>query len=187
MVDAPHTLPFLSRVSKWLGKFEEIALASALLLLALLVVCNVFSRALFNTSVAAMEELSQFAIILITFLGLGYAARTGRHIRMTAFYDALPHRPRKALRMAICLVTMLLLGFFAWHAMEYVWTVRKLGSVSPALQVPLWMVYLLAPAGFLLGALHYLLAFLRNALTEGIWLSWTVEDLYADAEINTGI
>lgn len=165
-----------------LGKVEELALASALLLLAFLVVSNVLSRALFNTSVAAVEELSQFSIVLITFLGLGFAARSGRHIRMTAFYDLLPERARKILMMCICLVTMTLLAFFAWRAIAYVLLVRQLGSVSPALQFPLWIVYLLAPFGFALAALHYFLAFLRNLVSEGIWLSWSVRDAYLDPE-----
>lgn len=101
---------------------------------------------------------------------------------MTAFYDVMPQRARKVLMIIICAVTMALLAYFSWRAMAYVLLVRQLGSVSPALQFPLWIVYLLAPFGFALGALHYFLAFLRNLLSDGIWLSWSVRDEYLGAE-----
>jgi C4-dicarboxylate transporter, DctQ subunit len=42
------------------------------------------------------EELNSILIILITFAGISYAARHGRHIRMSAIYDALPPKGRKA-------------------------------------------------------------------------------------------
>jgi hypothetical protein len=57
---------------------------------------NVIGRFVFGRSLYFAEEVNQFLIILITFAGIGYAARNGRHIRMSAFYDMLPPRAAAA-------------------------------------------------------------------------------------------
>jgi len=170
-----------------LNRLEEGVLAGAILLMAFLGVANVFSRSFLNTSFASIEEINQFLIILVCFVGLSYAARQGRHIRMTALYDQLPEAGRKIMMIFIVLATALLLMLLAGHALFYVRTLQILGSVTPVLQVPLWVVYLLAPLGLGLGALHYLLAALRNCISPGVWLSWDVRDIQEETEIKDGI
>lgn len=167
-------------VSRGLMRFEEACLAWAIIGIAVLTILNVAGRTL-GHSLAFAEELSRFLIIVVTFVGLGYAAGQARHIRMTALYDQLPERPRKALAMTISATTALLLLVLTWLALDYVLgTVRPLGSVSPVLGVPLWLVYLAAPFGLILAAVQYLLAFGKNLTTSGVWLSFERGDGYLD-------
>ena len=169
----------ISRAVTWL---EELCLAWGILGIAALTIANVFSRTLFGESLAFAEEISQFLIVFVTFLGLGYAAGKGRHIRMTAIYDQIPERPRKILATTIAASTALLLFYLAYLATIYALsTVRVLGSVSPALRVPLWTIYLAAPLGFVLGGVQYTLAFVKNLTSPGVWLSFEQEDGYDEA------
>ena len=165
------------RLSRWVTKLEELCLAWGVLGMAALTIANVIGRAVFGHSLAFAEEISQFLIVFVTFLGLGYAAGKGRHIRMTALFDQLPERGRKAVMMLICGTTSLLLFYLAYLGVSYsLTTVRELGSVSPALRVPLWIVYLAAPLGFVLGGIQYALALYRNATSDGVWLSFETKD-----------
>ncbi|MCB1313831.1 MAG: TRAP transporter small permease, partial [Sedimentitalea sp.] len=75
-------------------------LAAGVLLMAANTVANVIGRVFFE-SLYFSEELNRILIILITFAGISYAARHGRHIRMSAIYDTLPPKPRKALTIVI--------------------------------------------------------------------------------------
>jgi len=169
------------RLSKWVTKLEELCLAWGILGMAGLTIANVFGRA-FGHSLAFAEEISRFLIVFVTFLGLGYAAGKGRHIRMTALFDLLPERPRKAVMILIDATTSVLLFYLAYLGVSYsIDTVRELGSVSPVLQVPMWIVYLAAPLGFVLAGLQYALALYRNLTTEGIWLSYEQQDGVDDA------
>lgn len=170
-----------SSISKVVTKLEELCLAWGILGIAVLTIGNVAARTLFGTSLAFAEEISQFLIVFVTFLGLGYAAAQGRHIRMTALYDQLPDRRRKALAVFIAATTSVLLFYLSYLAVHYaIDTVRELGSVSPVLRVPLWIVYLAAPLGFVLGGVQYALAVVRNLTTEGVWLSYDKEDGYEE-------
>ena len=69
---------------------EEAILSGGILVIAFLTIANVFCRTFLGFSLAFAEEVSQFLIILVTFVGLSYGAAQGRHIRMTALYDELP-------------------------------------------------------------------------------------------------
>jgi len=174
----------LALLSIWIGRFEEVLLAGGILLIAGLTIANVIGRTL-GSSLAAAEELSQFAIIFVTFIGIGHATRTARQIRMTAIYDSLPEPVRKPLALFIAASTSLLLAGAAWLAVRYtLFTVRELGAVSPVLQAPLWVVYLSAPLGLALGSVQYALGFVKNLIADGVWLSFEHEDGYEDEIIS---
>ncbi len=170
-------------LSRGIDRLEELVLAGGILGIAALTIANVIGRAGFGESLAFAEELSQMLLLFVTFLGLGHAAGKGRHIRMTALYDALPERGRRRLQMVICASTALLLFTFAWLGASYaLGTMRALGSVSPALGIPRWIPYLAAPIGFGLAGVQYLLALYKNvAATRGVWLSFTVDDAHEKA------
>jgi C4-dicarboxylate transporter DctQ subunit len=172
----------VAAVFRVVQRMEELVVAGGILVIAGLTVANVISRTLFGASLAFAEELSQFCIILVTFVGLGYAASRARHIRMTALYDQLGDRLRKALQVLICASTAALLLLLSWYALQYVETVRALGTVSPTLRVPLFLVYLAAPLGLALGGLQYALATWRNlrAPPGEVYLSFEHRDDYEE-------
>lgn len=155
---------------------EEFILSSGILVIAFLTIANVFCRTFLGFSLAFAEEVSQFLIVLVTFVGLSYGAAQGRHIRMTAIYDEMPHKLKRVLTIVICFSTSALLAFLAWHALGYALTVNTLGTVSPVLQLKLSWVYLSAPLGLTLAALQYLLAGIKNLLTEEIHLAYNVPE-----------
>ena len=168
----------LTAVFRVITRLEELCLAWGMIAIALLTIANVVGR-VFGQSLAFAEELNRFLIVFVTFLGLGYAASKARHIRMTALYDQLPTRVRKALALTISLTTAGLLFGLTWLSVDYaVGTVRVLGSRSPVLGAPLWLVYLSAPLGFFLAGVQYLLAFARNVVDEDVWVSFDHRDGY---------
>jgi len=87
-------------LSRAVQKVEEVLLSSAILLIAVLTIVNVIFRA-FDRPLAFAEEISQYCIIVVTFVGLSYAASKGRHIRMTAIYDQQSKRWRRISMIAI--------------------------------------------------------------------------------------
>ena len=168
----------MQRVFKIIRRIEELILACSILLIAGLTIANIGSRTLTGASLAFTEELSQFLIIGVTFIGLSYAAGSGRHIRMTAVYDQLSERTQKTLMLISAALTGALMLTLAGYSLKYIATVRFLESVSPVLQVPLHLVYLIVPLGLTLAAIQYALTFARNCTSYGVWLSFDVKDEY---------
>lgn len=149
-----------------LHALETGTLAIGILALAAVTIANVFARSLTGWSLAWAEEVSSFLVLWITFLGVADAARRGRHIRMTALTDALAPATRRRLDVAIAVLTGALCLVLAWIATGYVARVRTWGAVSPALRVPLWLVYVAAPLGLLAAAGEYATIALRGGVHD---------------------
>lgn len=159
-------------------RIEAFLLAWSIIIIAALSIGNVVCRALFGFSLAFVGEVSQFLIIIVTFIGLSYAASQGRHIRMTALYDQLNRRWRKIMMVIINSLTALLMLLLAWYAFEYINTVRFLDTISPVLQVPLYLIYLFVPLGFILSAIQYGLTVFRNLTAPDVYISYSQKDEY---------
>ena len=171
----------LRRSSFYLARVEESLLASAILLIAVLQIVNIFCRTVLGFSLAIAEELTQFCIIAVCFIGLSYAASKGRHIRMTAIYDQLNQQWRKALMLLITAFTGLILLVLTYYAADYVITVYQLGGIYPASRVPFFLVYGIAPIGLGLSALQFILAAVQNLLESDVYISAEVKDEYTVA------
>jgi TRAP-type C4-dicarboxylate transport system permease small subunit len=170
----------LRAVFRVVQTIEEWILSSGIILIAVVTIANVFFRTVLNSSLTFAEELSQFLIILVTFIGLGYAASKGRHIRMSALYDQLGRRARKLLMIIIAASTSALMFLLAYYSIRYIATVASLGSVSPALRVPIYFVYCAAPLGLLLAGVQYALTVVRNLSEEEVFLSYEEKDEYRE-------
>ncbi len=79
----------LEKVDVVFAWVEERILVFSILFMAVILIANVISRNFFNSSINASEEISQFLVVLATFLGTSYAARKGLHIRMSILNDFL--------------------------------------------------------------------------------------------------
>jgi TRAP-type C4-dicarboxylate transport system permease small subunit len=169
-------------VIRWI---ETFVLAYAVLAMFANTIGNVIGRYLFGQSLYFSEELNQFLIVLVTFVGLGYATRRGRHIRMSAFYDQLGDRARKALMVIIALITGAVMFWLSWVSLDYVITVAESRKVTPALQVPLYLTYLWVPFGFFLTGIQYALTVLKNLRERDVWISWEQVDAYEEVDATT--
>ncbi len=165
-----------------IARIEAVMLGVGVLLMAANTVANVVGRFVFQNSIFFSEELNSILIILITFAGISYAARQGRHIRMSAIYDALPASWRKILMILIALVTAAFMLALAWYALGYIITQAGRGRVLPALQIPVWWTLVWVPVGFLLTGLQYVLTAIKNVIESDIYLSTNVLEGYDDDE-----
>ncbi|MCE8018831.1 TRAP transporter small permease [Halomonas sp. MCCC 1A11036] len=177
------TLPGpLGVVDTWISRTESAIMALGVILMAVNTVANVISRFAFGESLHFSEEINRILIVMITFAGLGYAARHGRHIRMSAIYDALPTGGRRWLMIAICLFTSLVMFVLCYFSIGYIQTLYGRGRVLPSLSIPVWTVYLWVPVGFTITGIQYLLTAFKNLTSRDVYLSTHVIDGYKDTE-----
>lgn len=172
----------LGTVDSLISRVESFALAAGVLLMAANTVANVVGRFIFQHSIFFTEELNRIIIILITFAGVGYAARQGRHIRMSAIFDSLPVKPRKLLMIVIAVITSLSMFALCYFSISYIGKVQASGRVLPALQIPVWWIFLWVPVGFFVTGTQYLLTAIKNAIEKDIYLSTNVLEGYEDTE-----
>jgi TRAP-type C4-dicarboxylate transport system permease small subunit len=168
----------LNRIDSWIGRIEAFSLSAGILLMAFNTICNVFGRYLFSQSLYFSEEVNQMLMVLITFMGLGYVTRKGRHIRMSAIYDALSDQKKKLLMLLITLSAAITLFLLSYYASLYVAKVARRGMITAALQIPMYWTLIVVPLGFFIAGLQYILAFIRNLKSTDIYLSYHALDVY---------
>ena len=175
----------LTLTDKIIGKAEVFVLGWGVIIMAANTIANVFGRYLFSQSLYFTEELNEFLIVIITFMGLGYVTRKGRHIRMSALYDLLSTRYKKLLMIVIASVTAVAMFILAWYALEYVAKLASRGRVTPALQFPLYLTYIWVVIGFAVTGIQYVLTAFRNLSLsdENVYVSFSTVDEYLDPEI----
>ncbi len=166
-------------------KTEILVLTLGIICMAGNSIANVIGRYVFSQSLYFSEELNEFFMIIITFFGLGYVTRQGRHIRMSAIYDNLPNRARKVLMIAISAATAVVMLVLAYYAYQYIAKVYIRGKITPALSVPVWLTYIWVVAGFSITGIQYLLTAARNLdlSDETVYLSYTKVDSYENEEL----
>lgn len=70
-------------------------------------------------------------IVVVTYAGLSYAARNGRHIRMSAIYDAMPAKTRKVLMIVMASVTSAFMFSLSYYSKNYFRIYQGSGLTEP--------------------------------------------------------
>jgi len=173
----------LGTVDSMISRIESGMLAVGVLLMGANTIANVIGRFVFQSSLFFSEELNRMLIIMITFAGISYAARQGRHIRMSAIYDAMPPHVRKIMMIVIALVTCVVMFGLCYFSAAYIGTQASRGRLLPALQVPVWWTLVWVPVGFFMTGMQYLLTAIKNLTQKDIYLSTNVLEGYDNDEI----
>ncbi|MDC3416827.1 TRAP transporter small permease [Aquibacillus salsiterrae] len=161
-------MKFFSGLDKVIMKIEEFILSYSIIIIAIMVVGNVILREIFNSSALYFNlEVSKFAIVIATFMGIAYTARKGRHISMSAFYDFLPFKGRKFMMILINFVTAIVMFVLAKFSFTLVQAEYESGTVTSALEIPQYVLAVFIPIGFFMAGIQ----FLRNT-----WINIKVKD-----------
>jgi len=177
-----YSFRVLDFVDRQISRLEGFMLALGVILMATNTIIGVISRFIFNHSIAFTEELNTIFIVVVTFAGISYAARQGRHIRMSAIFDTLPDWTRKVFMIGISAITAAFMFFLCYYAVEYIYTLIQRGRIMPALGVPIWWAYIWVPVGFFVTGVQYLLTVIKNIREKDIYLSTDVLDGYGDID-----
>ncbi|MCF8092074.1 MAG: TRAP transporter small permease [Desulfotignum sp.] len=173
------TLDFIDGL---LSRFEGVMLALGVIAMTVNTIAAVISRYVFNSAITFTDELNMIFIVVVTFAGLSYAARNGRHIRMSAIYDVMPAKIRKALMIGMTAVTSAFMFFLSFYSYNYIVEVYQSGRILPALGLPVFYIYLWVPIGFVVTGLQYAFTVVKNLTQNDIYLSTSVKDGYADTD-----
>ncbi|WP_228547549.1 TRAP transporter small permease [Filobacillus milosensis] len=152
-----------NKVDRAFMKLEEFLLSFSIILISIMIVGNVFARELFDSGAFYFAyEVSKFAIIITTFLGISYVARKGRHISMSAFYDFAPMKVRKVMMIIINLVTAAVMFVLAYYTYGFVMAEYESNAITTSLQLPRYLMYIFLPIGFFVTGVQ----FLRNTFVN---------------------
>ena len=139
----------LTKVTSWMAVLLVIGMTCIL-------GAQVVARYVLNSSIFWSEEFARYCFVWVVFLCAAIGFRDNRHICITTFVDRFPQK----IRWAFFVLVQAVLLFFLFYLIKYGYLLslknHSRGHVSPALQMPMWIVYSAVPVGGLLIVLHVL-------------------------------
>lgn len=141
---------------RWLDvHFEETILVVLLIVIACVELLQVVARNIpFIPSLTWAEELCRFAWIATVFISLPYTIRTYNILRVGALIDALPDRLHNTLNIAVDIVEFIMMVILANASVAVLTRIFESGETSPAMMLPMWVMYVIVLLGFIGGALR---------------------------------
>ena len=127
------------------------------------VLWGVFTRYVMAEQSSWTDELARFLMIWVGILGAAYASGRNQHIAIDLLPNYLnPKNQVRLTKLVNVLIILFIAGVFIVGGLRYVYISFKLGQTSPALNLPMGLVYSVLPiAGVLI--IYYCLNRIKTA------------------------
>ncbi|MEM8958171.1 MAG: TRAP transporter small permease [Pseudomonadota bacterium] len=137
-----------------IARIEEVISCVCMAVMVIVIGMQVFNRYVLGSSLVWSEELGRFLFIWSVWVGCSYAMRADRHLRVTALSQFVGPGPRKLLDAFAQLATLVFCGFAIVWGTQMILFLARTGQEAPALEVPIYWVYLALPLGMSLMAIR---------------------------------
>jgi TRAP-type C4-dicarboxylate transport system permease small subunit len=122
------------RVTLWLARIASVALA----LIAAVTFVDVVGRYFFNSPFAFTVELTQLAMAIAVYFGVGLVTHEDAHISADVVTLRLPPRVRAAFALVMNLLAVGFLLLMAWQLWRHAGYLRGKGDTTMVWTMPLW-------------------------------------------------
>lgn len=150
---------------KFFSNFEGYCCALMIGVMSIVVFLQVFFRFVIKSSLPWSEELARYLQVYITFFGTAYGIKAGAHLGIEAFTLLLPKAGRKALNILVQVCSLVICVLIMKFSIDIVASQMASGQVSPAMRVPMWMIYMAVPVGMGFCILRYILEIIHSIRT----------------------
>lgn len=95
----------------------------------------------FGFSIAWSGEAARYLFVWVIYLGISYAIRDGRHIRVLALVTLFPIKIQQCLNLVSNLIFFAYQGVVLFYAIKITEKSYRLGQLAPAMEIPLAILY----------------------------------------------
>jgi TRAP-type transport system small permease protein len=161
----------MSRLSTAFGRIlDAIAALAAIVVLVMvaIVTADVILRNVTRVGLPWANEVSEYALYLITMLSAPWLLHHGRHVRVDLVSTAVSHRVARWMEVAADLLGLGVCLIFVGYGAIMTWQSFQLGSITiKNLVFPEWWLLTPLPFAFLLLAIEFVFRLHRTAAGDG--------------------
>jgi len=140
---------------KWLDEdFEETILMLLLVAISVVMMAQVVMRYCFRQSMSWPEEFCRFCFVYSGFISMGYCVRKGKMLKVDILVGFFPKALQKALDLVSRAVTLVFFAYLAYYAYQATMNSMRGGMKSPAMELPMWIIYAAVFIGSCLGTVR---------------------------------
>ncbi|MGO4886732.1 TRAP transporter small permease [Anaerobacillus sp. MEB173] len=153
-------------VLKWLDDhFEELFMIIFSVVMVAVIALQVFMRYVMGASLSWSEELARFCFIWLVYLGISYGVKKQRHIKVDLVLLALKDKGKVVMNIVANLIFLAFAIFVIIYGYEIASKLLTWGQQSPALQIPMGLVYMATPIGMGLTAIRIIQQLFKQVRT----------------------
>ena len=160
----------LKKIDKAISYAENAMLVFGILSATFILFINVLMRYFLKSGLVWAEEYARFAIILIVCGCCGAAVRNDAHMRITAIPDAIKnYRVRSLIYLFVNIICLAFSLLMLTAGIRLIGSMMTNNQLSPAMEIPLWWIYLSIPVGGGIMTFRFVLLLIKNvkALVKG--------------------
>lgn len=132
-------------VTAWLARVATVALA----LIAVVTFCDVIARKVFNAGFTFSVEMTEMAMALIVFLGVGLVTHQRGHIVVDVITLRLSERARVWLGFVTNILSLGFVAIMVWRLWLQAAFIASKGDSTPIWNFPLWPIAYVIAGGSL--------------------------------------
>ena len=141
-------------VLKVFNNIERALITIMMMVMVILIFTQVFTRYVMSDSLGWTEEASRYLFIWLIFLSIGIAFVDKKHISIDILTDLFPKAIQKIIFQLSYIILIGLSIFLFNEGINLVENLQNFGQKSSTLQIPMWMIYLSLPVGFILAVVR---------------------------------
>ena len=146
----------MKKFVRFYDEMEAKVLVASLVVTVLIIFMQIVMRSLFNASLSWSEELARYIFIWQIWLGMSIGLRDNKHINVEILFKYVHGRSEKAIKILATLLAIFMCGFLVWFGAKMTNNAMNRNSLSAAMRIPLWIVYLSLPFSSLVTGLRYI-------------------------------
>jgi TRAP-type C4-dicarboxylate transport system permease small subunit len=136
-------------------QFEEVIMGVLLIGISLIIFLQIVMR-LMRMSLSWPEEMARYFYVWSVFLSLAYTIHTKTNLRVELLVNFFPRKLQKGMEVLLQLINASFFATLFYFSISVVMMVKRSNQTSPAMEIPMYLVYMIVPAGFFLAALRAL-------------------------------
>ena len=130
------------------------------LAMTITVIIQVFFRFVIQSPLRWTEELARYLMICLVLMASAIAMRNRSHLQVDVLTSALPQKPKRILTAIVDLLTIVFLCIMTYFGFKVVQSTTA--QTSPAMQIPMALIYAAFPTGGALMIMEQLLTFIER-------------------------
>jgi C4-dicarboxylate transporter DctQ subunit len=169
-------------VLKWVNEhFEEAIMVILLAAISCVMMAQIIARSFF-TSMPWPEEFCRYCYIWTVFLSLGYTIRKKNMLKVGILMDLLPVKLRKSIEIVVNFSMLAIFAILFRYAIVYTGKVKVSGQISPAMHLPMWIMYMSTVVGFALAVIRMIQEIVLNIKNYNKGVETTIEATIKEAK-----
>lgn len=139
------------KIIKWLDQnFEEVLLFIMLWLMVIIMGIQVAARYVLSSSLSWSEEITRYLFICSGFLSASYCVKKGASVKIDQLVGLLPGKGVHIFRLISYTIQIVFFSYLIPFAWKYIMASVKSGQVSPACQIPMYLIQSVTIISFVL-------------------------------------